>query len=333
MWEKLRGHQRQVEMFRRAIQRERTAHAYLFVGPHGIGKKLFATNMSQSLFCERIPDSEFEVCGECSACKQMQAGTHPDFLMIGCPEGKRELPIDLLIGSRENRGRTGLCHELALRPMSADRRIAVIDDAETMNEASANSLLKTLEEPPPGVILFLLCPETDQILPTIRSRCQIIRFSPLPESDIAELLLESGEVTSSEQARTISQFSEGNLNTARQLLDSGLLELKNTIEKCLRSSPINSLKSVAAIKAVFDNLGGDTAKERQNMRWANQFGIEELRRQLHESEDHYRMDQLAAMLDRYFDAESHLKQTMPVALCLEALFDELARLSRTQVVV
>lgn len=333
MWEFVRGHQRHVEMFRRAIQRDRTAHAYLFVGPHGIGKRLFAKTMSQCLFCERLPDQQFEACGECAACKQMQAGTHPDFLSIGCPEGKRELPIELLIGSRENRGRTGLCHELSLRPMSANRRIAIIDDAETMNEASANSLLKTLEEPPPGVILFLLAPDTDQLLPTIRSRCQIIRFPPLSNADIAALLLQSGQVTSEDQADAISQFSEGNLVTARQLLDSGLLELKNVIEKCLQSSPVENLSSVAAIQAVFEKIGGDTSKERENMRWANQFCIEELRQQLHRSDDEYRSDRLAAMLDRCFEAESHLKQAMPVGLCLEALFDDLAKLSRTKVVV
>ncbi|QDT33336.1 DNA polymerase III subunit delta' [Thalassoglobus polymorphus] len=333
MWESLRGHQAQIEMFRRAIQRSRTAHAYLFVGPSGIGKKLFAHNMAQALFCERCPDADFNACGECSSCKQIQAGTHPDLLTIGCPEGKRELPIELLIGSREQRGRTGLCHELALRPMSASRRIAIIDDAETMNEASANSLLKTLEEPPPGVILFLIAPDTDPILPTIRSRCQTVRFSTLSEQDIEELLIENGDVQNEAQAKSVSQFAEGNLTTARQLLDSGLLQLKATVENCLKEFPINSLRSVKAINAVFEEIGGDTSQQRQNMRWANQFCIDFLRRTLRETADPTASDKLALMMDRCFEAEQHLKQTMSIPLCLDSLFDDLARISRTPVPV
>ncbi len=333
MWETFRGHQTQIEMFRRAIQRSRTAHAYLFVGPSGIGKKLFAQNMTQALFCERFSESDFDACGDCSACKQIQAATHPDLLSVGCPEGKRELPIELLTGSRDQRGRAGLCHELALRPMSATRRIAIIDDAETMNEASANSLLKTLEEPPPGVILFLIAPDTDPILPTIRSRCQIVRFSTLSEQDVEELLIENGDVQDEAQAKAVSQFAEGNLETARQLLDSGLFQLKATVENCLKEFPVNSLGSVKAITAVFEELGGDTAQQRQNMRWANQFCIDFLRRTLRETTDPMASDKLALMLDRCFEAEGHLKQTMPVPLCLDSLFDDLARISRTPIPV
>ena len=333
MWETVRGHEVQVEMFRRAIQRNRTAHAYLFVGSSGIGKKRFALSLAQALFCERFSDDQLEACGECSACRQVMAGTHPDLLMIGCPPGKRELPIELMVGTAETRGRAGLCHELALRPMSADRRIAIIDDAETMNEASANSLLKTLEEPPVGAMLFLISPSLDPILPTIRSRCQTIRFSSLTDADVAELLVELGDVQTIEQAEQISRFAEGSLVTARQLLDSGILQLKQTVEICLKSWPIDQMRSVKAVTAALDELGGDTAKQRENMRWANQFCIEFLRRDLRDTLDPPQSDRLAAMLERCFLAELHLKQTMPVPLCLESLFDDLARLSRTAVPV
>lgn len=333
MWVDLRGHQDQVVMFRRAIQRNRIAHAYLFVGPGGIGKKLFARKMAQCFFCERDTIEEFTACGECSACKQVLADTHPDLLSIGCPEGKRELPIELLIGTSDRRGRSGLCHELALRPMSATRRIAIIDDAETMNEASANSLLKTLEEPPPGVIMFLITPETELILPTIRSRCQMVRFAPLAASDVADLLLEMGDVANADRARGISAYSSGSLTTARQLLDPGLLQFKQTIENSLNRSPVESLASVKAIQGVFDEMGGDTAQQREQMRWVNQFCVESLRRALSSADDPNTSDRLAAMLDRCFEAESHLKQTMPVSLCLESLFDDLSRISRTPVAV
>ncbi|MFT3772273.1 MAG: hypothetical protein QM820_43285 [Minicystis sp.] len=87
-----------------------------------------------------------------------------------------------MVGAPDRRGREGLCHDLSLRPMSANRKVAIIDDADRMNEESANALLKTLEEPPAGSILFLITPSIEPILPTIRSRCQPIRFGPLAES-------------------------------------------------------------------------------------------------------------------------------------------------------
>jgi DNA polymerase-3 subunit delta' len=333
MWEILRGHQNQVEMFRRAIGRGRVAHAYLFIGPSGIGKRMFARMMTQSLLCEQVPDSEFDACGKCPACKQVLAGTHPDLLEIGCPEGKRELPIALIAGRDENRGKEGLCHDIAMRPMSANRRIAIIDDANTMNEASANSLLKTLEEPPAGAILFLMTPSLDSILPTIRSRCQMVRFSPLPEHDIAELLVELGDAETPAQAEKVAQYAEGNLATAQQLLDPGMFQLKTTVSSCLSELPVDSLQSVKKITSVFDELGGDTSQQRQNMRWANQFCIEVLRLSIRESADPLTTERLMSMLDRCFEAESHLRQTMPVLLCLESLFDDLARLSRVAVPV
>ncbi len=91
IWEKIRAHDQQREMFRRAMRRRRLSHAYLFFGPEGVGKKLFARALAQCLFCSRFDDAELEACGECSACRQMAAGTHSELLEVGCPEGKSEL--------------------------------------------------------------------------------------------------------------------------------------------------------------------------------------------------------------------------------------------------
>ncbi|MGE3316360.1 MAG: hypothetical protein AB7O26_14690, partial [Planctomycetaceae bacterium] len=152
IWEKIRGHESLVEMFRRSAARGRLSHAYLFVGPAGVGKMLFAKTLAQCLFCERFDDSELEACGECGPCRMMQAGTHPDFLTLGRPDSKNVIPIELIAGSRERRGQDGLCHDIALRPMAGMRRVAVIDDADYLNAESANAFLKTLEEPPPGSV-------------------------------------------------------------------------------------------------------------------------------------------------------------------------------------
>lgn len=335
-------------MFRRAVRRRRTAHAYVFVGPDGVGKRLVARNIAQALFCERIPDDELDACGECPACKQVRAGTHPDLLTVACPEGKRELPIELIAGSTENRGREGLCRDLALRPMSAERRIAVIDDADKMNEESANALLKTLEEPPPGSILFLISASLDALLPTIRSRCQPIHFHALPEQDVAELLLELGLTADAGAAQQAAALSEGGLATARQLLDPELRKLHDALRERLSATEFRSLETAEALMALIEELGPDTAAQRQLAGWLLRFAVSWYRDALSRAtapdaagEDPAvqsfvqrcgdpveAADRLSAMLDRCVLADLHLQQMMPVPLCLEAWCDDLSRIHR-----
>ncbi|HWL09963.1 MAG TPA: DNA polymerase III subunit delta', partial [Planctomicrobium sp.] len=320
------GHQPQIEMFRRAIERERLAHGFLFVGPKGVGKRYFARLLAQCLFCERIPDVELDACGECSSCRQMMGGTHPDLLSIGLPEGKKILPISLLVGDDAHRGRAGLCYELAHAPMEASRRIAIIDDAEAMNEEAANALLKTLEEPPPGAILILLTPDTEAVLPTIRSRCQPVHFSSLNDEQLASILTAQGHATA--DVEPILSLAEGSLDVARRLLEPGLLQLWKTVEQQFQHSNIDGMSAVKAVQSALEALGTETAVQRDNMFWAVRFTIESLRKKLAQTGNPNELDRLGEMLDRCFLAEQHLKQTMPVPLCLETLFLELGRQSR-----
>src|SRR4029450_8202547 len=101
-------------------------------------------------------------------------------------------PLELLIGDAEHRMRAGLCYNIALKPFSARRKVAIIDDADYLNKEGANCLLKTLEEPPPKSLLIMIGTSEQRQVPTIRSRCQIVRFQPLAEEDVAELLLSTG---------------------------------------------------------------------------------------------------------------------------------------------
>ncbi|QDU41002.1 DNA polymerase III subunit tau [Maioricimonas rarisocia] len=340
-------------MFRRALQRGRTAHAYLLVGPDGIGKRQFAWVVAQCLFCRETDDAELSACGECPACKQVAAGSHPDLLTVGCPEGKKELPIEVMVGSRERRGREGLCHDLSLRPMSASRRIAIIDDADKMNEASANALLKTLEEPPEGSILILLTPSKDAILSTIQSRCQPIQFSPLTAEQVTTLLVEQDSDIDQAAALEAATLSEGSLTTARQLLEPGLRKLRESLYSGLAVKEFNSLRTMKSVSEALDELGGDPATQRQNARWLVKFAVEFYRgvlvasledrvslhpqmlafaRMLPADQPEY-TDRLMAMMERCFDAERHLDQSMSIELSLEGLFDDLSRLWRGAIVV
>ena len=257
-------------MFRRAIDRGRLAQGYLFVGPSGVGKRLFARKLAGCLFCERHDDGDLEACGECSACRMMAASTHPDLLEIGCPEGKRELPLSAFVGDRDERGRAGLCYQLSLRPSAGDRRIAIIDDAETMNDESANAFLKTLEEPPPGAVLILIAPQPDDLLPTIRPRCQLVRFGALSETDVADLLVECGITDDAAAARAAAAVSEGSLDVAATLIDPALQSLRSVLIEELSQQPLSPARAADRLVKGIEPVG-DLAAQREATSWLARF--------------------------------------------------------------
>lgn len=131
-----------------------------------------------------------EPCGKCLSCRQALAHEHPDVLFVSKPEDRAFIPVDCFIGPKEARRQIGLCSELAQKPVYQKRKIAIIDDADYLNIEGANSLLKTLEEPPGNSILILIGTSATRQLPTIRSRCQIVRFSPLSVEIVERILNE-----------------------------------------------------------------------------------------------------------------------------------------------
>ncbi len=350
IWEKIRGHARQVEMFRRTIGRRRLSHSYLFLGPDGIGKKMFARALAQCLFCQRFADTELEACDECSSCRQMLAGSHPDFFYLSRPQGKNVLSIDLFVGSIERRGREGLCYELSLRPMSAGRKVAVIDDANLMNEESSNALLKTLEEPLNDSVLILVAPSPDGLLPTIRSRCQQVRFAPLPVGELAELLIDLEIASDRNEAAEVASLSQGSLTVAGQLLDPGLRQLRESLYNRLADQDFNSLRTAVEMLKGLEKLGGDAQAQRNNAQWLVGFTIEFYSRTLRRlagdvtnlpiepvrrfserfrpaTTEHSEL--VMELLDRSASAMNQLKRWTPIPICLEGLFDNLGRLMRS----
>ena len=350
-WTDIRSHQDQVEMLRRSIQRGRMAHAYLFSGPQGVGKSLFARVFAQCLFCERHSDEELLACNECSPCRQFNSGSHPDFFSIGCPEGKTEIPVSVFTGTPEKRGHDGLIHDLSLRPMAGTRRIALLDDANRMNEEGANGMLKTLEEPPPNSLLILIADNLDALLPTIRSRCQLLRFSPLPVNDVAELLLENEVTTDPAEAAAAASMSDGSLQTATQLLNPALRTLRDRLYGFLSAADIKPLDAAKAMTDGLEEISSDTPEQRRNANWLFRF-TQEFNRQIvlrltgetavlcQPSQDLDRAARFFAnqgtagtelameLFDRCVLAEHHIEWNVNPGRAIEALFDDLARTSR-----
>ncbi len=150
----------------------RMAHGLLLTGPGGVGKRDFANAFARSLLC-RTPSADHLACGRCDACLLINAGTHPDLLTLSPPEDKTQILIDQV---RE------LCRSLVLRSHAGGYKIAILVPADQMNNAAANSLLKTLEEPTDNTLLILVTERPARLSATIRSRCQQLRF-PAPTAN------------------------------------------------------------------------------------------------------------------------------------------------------
>ncbi len=209
-WHSLRGHDRVVESLRSAAREGRLPHALLFVGPEGVGKHTFARKLAQALLCETRTEESLDPCEVCPACVQVAANTHPDFIEAGKPEDKHELPILVI---RE------LCNTFGLKPARGIRKVAILDDADDLNDEASNAFLKTLEEPPPGAVLILIGTSAELQKETIVSRCSVVRFDPLPDSEIAALLLELGVAQDPADAARLAALGDGSVSRACGLAD------------------------------------------------------------------------------------------------------------------
>ncbi|CAH2031515.1 DNA polymerase III subunit delta' [Trichlorobacter ammonificans] len=198
------GQERVIDALQRSVAAQRVAHAYLFDGPAGCGRRATALALIGRLFCTSPLDDD--ACGSCPSCRKLAAGNHPDLHLLEPLPDKRDISIDQV---RE------LQQVLSLRPFEASRKACLIDPAERMTAGAANALLKTLEEPPGHAVLILISQQSDLLLSTVRSRCQQVRFSPLDEGTLA-LLLERQGMTP-EQAAGLAPLAQGSLERAREL--------------------------------------------------------------------------------------------------------------------
>ena len=194
------GHERPRAILKRAIANETLAHAYLFSGGEGIGKRMTALAVAAAVNCER-PDEDGG-CGVCGACRKIAVFSHPELHIVQAD--RTEIKIDQI---RQVQA------DLSLRPFEGAKKVLIVDGAETMNAASANAFLKTLEEPP-GDSLIILITSMPQSLPlTIRSRCQEIKFPMLPRQTLAQALARMRDVPAGD-AWFLATLARGSLGRA-----------------------------------------------------------------------------------------------------------------------
>ncbi len=198
------GHERPINLLQRAIAQDKVVHSYLFLGNEGIGKSLVALQFAKALNClegENQPDG----CDRCLSCKKIDHHLHPDVSLIE-PEGQT-LKVDQV---RE------MQRALAYRPYEGRRRVFILTAADRMAPNMSNTLLKTLEEPPLHTLIILLANNPRWILPTILSRCQSIRFNPLPSHLVSDWLIKEKGIEESE-AHLLASLSEGSPGKALEI--------------------------------------------------------------------------------------------------------------------
>jgi len=204
----IEGQQRAKARLEAALRRGRLAHATLLLGPPGVGRLALARELAGVLLCS---ESDYGPCGQCRGCGMFLRNAHPDYEEVGVPEGKQNLPINLV---RE------LQRKASVKPLIAGGRVFVIRDAERMNQEAANCFLKTLEEPPGECRFILIASSLWDIPQTVVSRCQVVRLAaPAPEP-VERMLLEEG--MDREDAWWLARRSWGSPGLARALRDMGL---------------------------------------------------------------------------------------------------------------
>lgn len=217
----IQGQERAVALLQRALARDRLAHAYLFIGPPGVGKKRTAYALAQAVLCDAQPRIG---CGTCTSCALVAAGVHPDVLLLRREPGKQGLGIDQV---------RDLQRLLGLRPVQGKKKIALLDDAHLLHPPAQSALLKLLEEPPGDVLLILLTVNSATLSRPLVSRCQQVRFGLLPLPLVETLLVrEHGKDPAT--ARTLALYSQGSLGRALSLDPKVFIEERQYLEEELQ---------------------------------------------------------------------------------------------------
>jgi len=269
-WSNVIGQDRVKQILINAILNEKVAHAYLFYGPEGVGKDAMAIEFAKALNCER---KKGEACDECKTCKGISEFSHPNVklvfkLPLGKNETKDDSPLEKLDESeikiiqeqvklksqnpyhkitipRANSIKINSIREIKMEISHSTFipgwRVVIVSEADAMTEQAANTFLKTLEEPTPKTVIILTTSNKDRLLPTITSRCQLVRFSYLSDDEIAKALVDRYGLSEA-RARLVARLANGSFGKAIELLDV-------TVED-KRIRPIDFLATIASGKIV-----------------------------------------------------------------------------------
>lgn len=309
LFAKVIGQPKVRDYFTRAFEQDRVSHAYLFLGAPGSGKTVCAQAVAQALLCED------NGCGACDSCARVVRGSHPDVHWYA-PDGVS----GYLVGQIRD-----LIADVALAPIRSTKKVYIIQHADLLYSASANALLKTLEEPPANVTFILIGRSRDTILPTIVSRCQVVPFRTLPEEELVEVLVsETGN--SREMVRrafgaagsSVASAREFLMSSARQQLRSRMIEI---LVRLADADDLDVLKFakelVLDVKAPLDDVkSAQKAMLEENAEFLSRGALKEL-------EDRHKREltarERAAIMELLMISRSYLRDVLMVLEQTDAL--------------
>ncbi len=291
-WSTILDQERVVQTLRRALSQDRVAHAYLFHGPEGVGKRAVALEMARALQCTELED---EACDQCQACRKTRRMVHPDVHMhLPHPWSEEADRDEEDIGQRIQRlgenpyaavdfvrrpslsdptetsnkqvlYRIDQVRQDLIKPMSLARgegnyKVNILMDVEKMREEAANAFLKLLEEPPPQTVFLLTTSRPEQLLPTILSRCQRLRFDPLLPESIEEALVERNEMEP-DAAAMLARMADGSYSHALELAhNEALMTSRELVLDYFRAAYTQKVESLTGVIQTLSNKGREQVK-------------------------------------------------------------------------
>ena len=231
-WDAISGHAGQKASLRTMLREGHLPHALLFAGPDGIGKRMLGHVLAASILC----DSQDGPCGHCESCRAMQLGSHPDYLEV-VPEQNGKSAAQIRIEAIRS-----MQTQVSRYPVLAKQRVVLIDEADRMNEAAQNSLLKTLEEPEGPVTFILVTSARSALLDTILSRCMPMAFGMLTPQEMKPVLLERG--VPEQEAAELAALSDGSPGRALMLHENEGLHLRGEVLEFLTQLPSFDMERV-----------------------------------------------------------------------------------------
>ena len=232
------GHADVVGHMQNAIRSNKVSHAYILAGDKGSGKRLLSTLFAMALQCA---EHRAEPCQVCPSCRKALSGNHPDILYV-THEKISSISVEDI--------RSQLVNDVGIRPYESPYKIYIIDEASKMTPQAQNALLKTLEEPPSYAVILLLADNPEALLPTILSRCVMLRLNPVSDKEMKAFLMDQLHVPDY-QAEIEAAFARGNIGRAKEIAQtSDFMEMvENVIHQMKRSKEMEVCEMVDAVKA------------------------------------------------------------------------------------
>jgi DNA polymerase III subunit delta' len=313
------GHEEVRGWLKHVVSSRRANGGYLFIGPDGIGKSGVALEFAAALRCERLRDGWS--CGECNECVRVSKGVHPSVRRFAKPDDASAFPVELV---------RDIVDEASRKRLEPGVRTFIVADADRFNDSSANAFLKTLEEPPPDLIFILLAENLAQMLPTILSRCQAVRFSPLGDTLVREITREwEGLPVNPESRALLVRAAQGSPGRLRRMADANVLDTVGEFLKSVEADPFHASETLVSSVQGGDDNEAKRAQLREVIallsaalrdRMLSSMGCADLKPLTRTVENESRStDRLVGSLTRLDDLRSSLDGNANLKLCCDAI--------------